>query len=175
MENVNLVILFCDIHDFSKLQAGMDLDGMAALVQEIYEILGETIVSAGGTIVKYIGDSILATFPAGAEAAAVGCAIAMRKAFLDLVARRKLVGESELETAVAAGRVARGLFGHRSLRVQDVFGEVVNHAAVLKHYRGTALTEEVAKAVSGRFRTEPLPDFRTKWMPTPLKVWRIVD
>jgi adenylate cyclase len=174
METVNLVILFCDIHGFSRLQAGMAPSDQASLIQEIYEILGECVVSDGGKIVKYLGDSLMAIFPGGAEVPAVKCALAMRRAFDDLLRRRGITADTGLETAVGSGPVVRGMFGHRSLVAMDVFGEVVNRVAVLMHYRGTAVTEEVAKAVSGSFRTEPLPDLQPKWMSTPLKAWRIV-
>ena len=173
METVNLVILFSDIHHFGMLQASMGLEEQASLIQEIYEVQGECVVAEGGTIIKYLGDSLMATFPEGAEVSAVSCALAMRKAFSDLMERRRITMDTGLETAVGSGEVVRGVFGHRSLRTPDVFGEVVNRTAVLTHFRGTAVTESVAKAVSGRFRTEPLPDFQPKWMSVPLKAWQV--
>lgn len=175
METLNLVIVFCDIHHFARVQAALGLEEQASLVQEIYEVLGECVVADGGTVIKYMGDALMAVFPEGAEASAVECALAMRRAYADLVARRGVTEDTGLETSVGSGPVVRGMFGHRSLRMQDVFGEAVNRTAVLTHYRGTAVTEEVSRAVSGRFRTERLPDFQPKWMSTPLKAWRIID
>jgi len=174
MHEDNLVILFCDIHHFAMLQASMGLEEQGSLIQEIYEVLGECVVTEGGTIIKYMGDSLMATFQEGAEVSAVSCALAMRRAFADLLARRRISMDTELETAVGSGPVVRGVFGHRSLRAPDVFGEAVNRTAILTHYRGTAVTEEVAKAVSARFRTEALPDFQLKWTPLPLKAWRVI-
>ena len=61
-----LVLFFCDAHDFSK--AMVELGGRYPdFIQTYYEQVGEAVVSRGGELVKYIGDAIFATFPAGCE------------------------------------------------------------------------------------------------------------
>ena len=66
----NRVILFCDCHDFSRLQ--LVLPGpVLEFVDSFYRVCGECVVAAGGRIVKYIGDSILAVFPEDAVDGAV--------------------------------------------------------------------------------------------------------
>jgi class 3 adenylate cyclase len=137
--------------------------------------MGDEITARGGTIVKYIGDSVLATFPDGAERQAVAAALAMRRAMAALVARWGIEGDCDLEVAVSAGPVTRGLFGHRSLRTMDVLGGTVNEAAVLTRYRGVVVTGPVNEALAGEFRTEPLADFPLKWRGEPLRAWRLVE
>ncbi len=174
MEDVRLGILFCDLHGFARLAVRLG-QRMPDFVQEFYEAMGEEITGHGGTIVKYMGDAVLATFPEGSERQAVTAALAMRRAVKGLLARWSIASDCELEVAVTAGTVARGVVGHRSLRASDVLGEIVSEAAVLGHYRGVAITAQVRKAIGGSFATEPMGDTRLKWRTTPLPAWRVIE
>jgi class 3 adenylate cyclase len=92
-----------------------------------------------------------------------------------LAASRKLPGEVELEVGIAAGKVAVGVCGHRTLRRKDVFGDAVNQAATIGHYCGVAITGPVYERVGASCATRRLPDFDVKWQREPLKVWAVVE
>jgi class 3 adenylate cyclase len=167
------VIMFCDAHSFSKIMAFLG-DDCAAFIQEYYDRLGGAVVSAGGQVVKYIGDAILSVFDAGAETQAVECARQMRAVYSVLLRRFELTAfRSELEVGIGAGRVCCGTFGHPSLRMADVFGEAVNETAVVMHYRGIALTEAAHDGVSKDIKTRELPAKKLKWRDRPLRVWSV--
>ena len=139
-----LVILFTDVHDFSIVMRKMGSTGPLSFINEMYESIGEIVVRHGGTIIKYIGDAILIVFPAddpvhGARTA-VECARQMRAAYTEQVRRAGITHETELETGLAIGEVERGVVGHESSRVDDVFGEAVNRAGKIGHHRGIAVT-----------------------------------
>jgi class 3 adenylate cyclase len=168
------VILFWDIHNFS-IAANRLGDKMYGLLQEVYERLGDTIVAYEGEIIKYMGDAMLCLFPAGSENEAIACAIELRKAYSDLVSRANLSQDTELEIGIASGKVTVGIFGHKSLRQKDVFGEEVNRAAMIGHHRGIAITENVYKHIQEKHKTRRLPDFEVKWRDQPLKIWEIVE
>jgi adenylate cyclase len=169
----DLVILFTDVHNFSIAATSLG-PRQADFLQEMYVALGDTIVAHGGTLVKYIGDAMLATFPSDYEGKAVDCAIELRNRFGKIVSGRNLPGEIELEVAIGSGEVIAGEFGHPSLRVKDIFGEEVNRTAVLGHYRGIAITEAVCDRVKATHRTRQLDSVRVKWQDTPLKCWEIL-
>ena len=167
------VIVFIDVHNYS-----MAFDGLlesCEFLQEMYEKLGDLIVGHGGEIIKYLGDAMLSIFPAGFEVEAVACGLEMRKAFADMVERRGLRGEIELEVGIGAGPVAVGECGHRTLRQRDVFGEEVNRTAKIGHYRGVAITEPVYERVKGSYTTVRQPDWETKRQGESLKVWAIKE
>jgi two-component system sensor histidine kinase ChiS len=167
------VILFTDIHDFSIVQRHLG-DRAGEFIQQVYERLGEEIVCSHGTIIKYLGDAIMAVFPDKAEAAAVRCAFSMRRGYAELVREWKLPGETELEVGIGSGKVVRATFGHPSRRCEDVFGEEVNCTAVISHHRGVAVTAAARERLKESFRTRRLPDQIVKWRPEPLEVWEVL-
>jgi adenylate cyclase len=167
------VIMFTDVHNFSLVR---DLLGERSpdFLQEMYQALGDLIVAQGGEIIKYLGDGMLALFPAGAERAAVGCALGLRRAFAELAERQRLPSEVELEVGLAAGEVMVGTAGHSSLRHGEVFGRPIDQAAMIGHHRGVAVTEAIYDQLQGAYRTAPLPDLRTR-QHEPLKVWEVKE
>jgi adenylate cyclase len=169
----NRVIVFIDIHNYS-IAASTLRDEPWHFLQETYETLGEIIVAHGGEIIKYLGDGIMCVFAGSAETDAVRCALILRSAFSDLVARHALPPETELEIGISSGRVAIGTFGHRSLRQKDVFGSDVMLAAVIGHHRGVAITKAVYERVKTDYETRELPERTVKWQAEPLRVWEVI-
>lgn len=172
MMTMRCVVLFTDVHEFSKAAVHLG-DRLGEFVQEMYEALGGEIVKAHGSIVKYIGDAMLSLFADKAEASAVRCGLAMRPAFAALVAKWGLPATTELEVGISSGPVVRGTFGHESLRVEDVFGEAVNVAAVIGHIRGVTVTESVRDRVKDAFALEPLEPWKLTWRPEPVAIWTV--
>jgi class 3 adenylate cyclase len=168
------VIVFMDIHNFS-IAANTLGKSQYEFLQTVYEELGDVIVEHGGEILKYLGDAILCIFSAGSENQAVECALELRKTFSNVVGERYLSSEIELEVGIGSGEVGVGVFGHKSLRQRDVFGEEVNRAAMIGHHRGIAVTENVYDRIKTRYETRRLSDRKVKWQDEPLRVWEIVE
>ena len=173
----NLVILFTDVHEFSIVMRKMGATGPLAFINEMYETIGEIVVRHAGTIIKYIGDAILIVFPVGDPAetvrTAVACAREMRVAYDEQVERAGITHETELETGIAIGEVERGVVGHESGRIDDVFGEAVNRAAMIGHHRGVAVTDAVHELLGPEYPCHRLPDVTLKWQDEPLIVWAL--
>jgi len=130
----NQVIMFMDIHNFSIAAVILGVNQYAFL-QQVYETLGDMIVAHEGEILKYLGDGLLCVFPADLASEAVECAMKLRQAFDGLAREKNFPADTELEIGISAGEVAIGVFGHKSLRQKDVFGNQVNRAAVIGHHR----------------------------------------
>lgn len=169
------VILFTDLHEFSIVGRELGREKLRDFIQEMYESLGDLIVAHQGEIIKYLGDAILCLFPAHNEVETVRCAQRMRTAYAELVNRREISHDTELEVGIDTGEVEIGIVGHASLRTKDVFSEHVNRAAVIGHHRGIAVTDAVYRTISSHYKMAPLPDVKLKWQTEPLKVWEVVD
>jgi len=166
------VILFTDIHHFSLATKMLD-ERLYDFLQELYETLGDIVVEHQGELVKYLGDGLLCIFPIDLKQEAIAGAISMRKAFAEMVRQWKLPEDTELEVGISAGEVGEGIFGHRTLRQREVFGEAMNQAARIGHNRGIAITEQVYDKVKNMYAVRPLPGVIVKWQEEPLKVWEI--
>ena len=166
------VVLFTDVHNFS-IASRVLAERLYDFLQELYETLGDILVGHQGELVKYLGDGLLCVFPIGLEQEAVASAIAMREAFSEMVQRWGLPADTELEVGIGAGEVGEGIFGHRTLRQRDVYGEVVNQAARIGHHRGVAITEQMDEKIKDVYAVRRLPDVVLKWREEPLKVWEV--
>ena len=168
----NRVILFCDCHDFSRLQ--LVLPGpLLEFMDSFYRVCGECVVAAGGRIVKYIGDSILAVFPEDAADRAVAAGTCMRKEYAALVTAQQTNVDSDLEVGISFGQVEEGIVGHASLRSFDIFGECVNEAAMIGHHRGIAVTDTLRTRLSKEIAVRALKPYHPKWRTDPLVVWEV--
>ena len=167
------VIMFIDVHNYSL--AFDDLLKSYGFLQEMYEKLGDLIVSASGEIIKYLGDAILSIFPADCATQAVACGQEMRHIFAEMVAKHGLPEEIVLEVGIGAGQIVVGTCGHRTLRQKDIFGEEINCVAQIGHYRGVAITEPVYEQIKARYQTQRLPDLKTRRPGQVLKIWAVVE
>jgi len=171
----NHVIVFMDIHEYSITVKTLGENQHSDFLQEVYETLGNIIVAYKGEIIKYMGDAILCVFPADSENDVIQCALELRKAYFDLVRRRHISHDTELEIGISSGEVEIGIVGHTSFRQKDVFGEEISRAATIGHHRGIAITESVYDKIKMNYKTDKLPEFKVKWQDEPLKIWEIIE
>ncbi len=59
-----ITILFADIRRFTRLSEGMKANDVVRLLNEIFQLVSDAILERGGTIDKFIGDSVMAYFGA---------------------------------------------------------------------------------------------------------------
>ena len=170
----NRIIIFTDIHHFMVV-AQMLKNDQYKFLQEFYEILGEIVVMHGGELIKYIGDGFICIFPEDLCSEAIISALEMRRVFLKIVKKWKLPYDTVLEVGISGGEVAEGEFGHKSLRQRDIFGDVVNEAAIICHHRGVAITEWIYEKIKNKYTVHQLSDIQLKWRDEPLKVWEVEE
>jgi class 3 adenylate cyclase len=59
-----VTILFADIRGFTHLSEGLKAPAVVALLKEVFQLASDRILERGGTIDKFIGDSVMAYFGA---------------------------------------------------------------------------------------------------------------
>ncbi len=59
-----ITILFVDIRQFTRLSEGMKARDVVTLLNEVFQLASDRILENGGTIDKFIGDSVMAYFGA---------------------------------------------------------------------------------------------------------------
>ncbi len=59
-----VTVLFADIRGFTRLSEGMMAPSIVTLLNEIFQLVSDRILERGGTIDKFIGDSVMAYFGA---------------------------------------------------------------------------------------------------------------
>lgn len=152
-------IMFLDLRGFSVASAHLPPKDVIALLYEYQSRFVPLIEGAGGSVDKFLGDGILASFGTGErlgrEAAdAFAVLPALIKVSDDWAAERKRAGLPELGVAIAIthGQVVHGVVGHDDRLEFTVIGDAVNLAAKLEkhakveHCRVIATREAVGQA-----------------------------
>src|SRR5262245_37348884 len=94
-ERRQATVLFADISGFTSLGGRMDPEDVASLMSRCFTLMESGVVNNGGTVIRFVGDCVLAVFgaPAALEDAprnALNAAIEMRRTVQELFARSTL-------------------------------------------------------------------------------------
>lgn len=131
-----VVVLFSDLAGFTRACSGLPAGEALAMLSEYQERMVAEIFRAGGTLDKFIGDGIMATFgtpvptPDAADRA-VRAARGMIKALADLNRDRVARGQAPLvqRIGIHAGLAVVGNVGTRQRLEFTVIGDTVNVAS----------------------------------------------
>jgi adenylate cyclase len=145
-------ILYVDLRGFSALSAQLDPTEVVAILTAYQRRVVPLIQQHGGTIDKYLGDGIMATFGAlktsdqhGADALRAVDAVTMDTLSWGLDASLARLDPHKVNMAVAAGPVVAGTIGDGQRLEFTVIGAAVNLAAKLeKHNKALASRALVA-------------------------------
>jgi adenylate cyclase len=125
-----LLIVFLDLDGYKVVcEQRSDLE-VADTIDDFYDRIANAVHTAGGRVVKFIGDAALIVFPERAIDAGVGM-------LLDLVPKidafmRERGWPCLLRAKAHFGEVIAGEFGSTGAARFDVMGRVVNETALMK-------------------------------------------
>jgi adenylate cyclase len=114
---IELVLFTADLAGFARATAQLRAAEVAGFLAGWYRAIDLAISKHGGGLVKYMGDSCLATFPPEACTAAV-------QAAMQLLAQPLAGFEVQVGVKIHLGTVAEGEVGGD--RRYDIFGSAVN-------------------------------------------------
>ena len=129
-ERIHAAIWFCDLRGFTVLSQQLPPDQLLQVLDRYFEAAAGPIVDGGGEILKFIGDAMLAIFPAAPHGVAAACrraAVAATTA-LDRFAAELGPGYG-MGLALHVGEVFYGNIGARGRLDFTVIGPAVNLAA----------------------------------------------
>ncbi len=152
-------VLYCDVRGFTKLASRLSPGEVMRLLAEYQTRMVAVIQSHGGSIDKFLGDGIMATFGAAVKtetyaADALRAVDDLARAAAEWAAEREAAGIPPLVIglAVAVGPVVFGAVGDETRLEFTVIGDSANLAAKLEKHtkveRGRALTTERSFAVA---------------------------
>ncbi|MBC8131260.1 MAG: adenylate/guanylate cyclase domain-containing protein [Rhizobiaceae bacterium] len=141
-------ILNVDLRGFTTLAAGKPPGEVIGALAEVQAALVPIIRGHGGTIDKFMGDGIMATFgavrPSQTHAAdAVACAMAVVDGFADFVlanGKRTWFTPEGIGASVVAGQIISGVVGVEGRLEFTVIGSAVNLSAKLEKHNKVAGT-----------------------------------
>jgi class 3 adenylate cyclase/uncharacterized protein (DUF427 family) len=137
-DDIDAAIMFCDLRGSTRLEETLGRVAYIKLLNQFFETTSGIIQEHEGEILKFIGDAVLAVFPAGSDAK-IACIQALQSA-KDIVARlNALAAEDgghhcECAIGIAFGQVTYGNVGSRERLDFTVIGRAANVAARLGDY-----------------------------------------
>lgn len=166
-QTVTRTVLFTDLVASTELRVRLGDDDADTLRRDHDRMLGEAISSHGGVVIKGLGDGILATFEAAADAA--GAAISIQQA-VDMHCRHNPDRPLGVRVGISLGDV--------SLESGDVYGVAVVEAARLcaAAAGGEILVADLIRSLSrgrGGFIFDPLGDLELRGLPDPVPACRL--
>lgn len=158
-DRIDAVILCFDLNGFTRLSQEIDGDSLIAMLNTYFSLAVAEIEARGGTVLKFMGDGLLAVFT-GSEAEAARAALetvrAIRAGLTGINATRRAEDLPATDCAMAlhAGRVLYGNIGAPDRLDFTVIGTAVNTAARLLELcarlgRRVLLSDRVAELLRG--------------------------
>jgi adenylate cyclase len=180
-ETIRAVIWLSDLRGFTSLSDRLVRDALIALLNGYFDCVGSAIDAAGGEILKFIGDAVLAIFPLGARsdlrATARAALDAAQRARAALPELRKLDGGAVLDFGVAlhVGDVMYGNIGTAKRLDFTVIGPAVNLTARLESLGASlgvpiVLSADIAAALGAG--VESVGRHTVKGMVNPVEAFR---
>ena len=134
-----VAILFADVMGFTKLCEQANADEVVDLLREYHDRLGNAVFSNNGTLDKYIGDGLMATFgtpdPSPRDAHnALSCALDMIDELEQWNEERATTGAAPVRVGIGLhwGSVVAGDIGNERRLEYAVIGDTVNIASRLE-------------------------------------------
>ncbi|MGH7788360.1 MAG: AAA family ATPase, partial [Candidatus Binatia bacterium] len=171
-----VTILFADLAGSTSLHERLDPESVTVFMERYYGAMRGAVQAHGGTVVKLLGDGVMAAFgvPRVAEddaMRAVRAGVAMQRAFRDLAQQTAAaVGAIGLRVALNTGEVVV------SADNTDVVGDPVNIAARLQQEAGdgeVVIGESTQRLVAALVTLAPLGRFTLKGRAQPVRAYRV--
>lgn len=175
-------VLFIDIENFTLLAERLNAPKVAAFLNEYFSIMTDIIFEYDGTVDKYIGDAIMATFGApyshGNDAEkAVLAALKMRREWKGLMGRKDEKERFDVRIGINSGNVLAGYFGSPKRLEYTVLGDMVNVASYLESIAEPGeilIGEETFLQVRNAFRLEEAGKRRVKKGTREVHCYRVI-
>jgi adenylate cyclase len=181
-----VTVSISDIQGFTTIAEHLDPEQLVAQLGDYLEALSGQILEAGGTIDKYIGDSILTLWGAPlarADHATVACRAMLdnQQRVRELNARWHSEGRPAFHTriGISTGEVVVGVIGSRARLNYTVLGDNVNLASRLeglcKEYRAEILISEATfRAAESDIVARPLDWVEIRGRIEPVAVYELL-
>ncbi len=182
VEEKAATVLFVDIQNFTLLTERLSAPEVASLLNEYFSIMTDIVFEYDGTLDKYMGDAIMATFGApysyGKDAEkAVLAALKMRRELKKLMSRKEEKSRFDVRVGINSGNVVAGYIGSMKRLQYTVLGEVVNVASYLESIAGPneiLIGEETLRKVKKLFLAEEAGKTRVKSGMREVRYYRVI-
>ncbi len=187
LREIEAVICFFDLAGFTGLAERTDGNQLIEMLNDYFGLAVNAIHSNGGSILKFMGDGLLAMFDKGsmgeAAQAALETAVELREQITERNVTRKALGVpmTGFTLALHTGRILYGNIGAETRLDFTVIGPAVNLAARLSSMHSSLeqdliISDPVRRlAVDADYDLVSLGRYMVRGVPDPLELFTIYD
>lgn len=178
-----VTVLMSDIRGYSTIAEHADPSALARQLNVHRGEMNKAIVSAGGTVMQFVGDAVMAVFgaPVSMEdhadrAVAAACAMHAAQADVNRSWEAEGLPVFGLGIGVTTGQVAAALLGSDEHLEYTLVGDTVNLAQRLQQWAEpgeSVLSDATYESLSRTPAAEAIPPALVKGRDTPVGAWRI--
>ena len=182
-ETLTVTILMSDIRGYSTIAEDANPTVLARQLNEHRAEMNRAILARNGTVMQFVGDSVMAVFGAPLPAddhaqRALATAQAMHEAqsLVDTRWANEALPPFYLGIGLSTGEVAAALLGSDERLEYSLVGDSVNLCQRLQQFAQpgeTILSEATYRALGGSINAEALPPTQVKGRHAPVQAYRI--
>jgi adenylate cyclase len=182
-ETLTVTVLMSDIRGYSTIAEDAHPTVLARQLNEHRAEMNRAILANGGTVMQFVGDSVMAVFGAPIPAddhaqRALVTAGVMHAAQSEVNARwaAEALPAFRLGIGLSTGEVAAALLGSEERLEYSLVGDIVNLCQRLQQFAAggeTILSEQTFHVLGGLVDAEALPPTLVKGRHTPVQAYRV--
>jgi adenylate cyclase len=181
-ETIEGTAVFVDICGFTSISENESADKVVSMLNAYFDIMVKEIMKQEGTVDKFLGDSVMATFKGDYHFdRAIDACLAIRSAI-----EKAEIGigiksyKPEVSIGINSGDMVWGNIGSSTLRRLDytVIGDAVNVASRLQSAAGRGqilISEENYLKIKESFKCEKVGEIEMKNKKSPLTVYEVLS
>lgn len=149
MKTINGLVAFSDLTGYAKFAARKSDEEVFQFLFEYYEFVGESITSASGKVIKFMGDGALMLFPEASTDAGIRALLDLQSQGDQFLSERNVSCRHHVRAHF--GSICIGEIGTLGDKRPDILGSTVNTLFMLKA-PGSAITPEVFRKLTPETR-----------------------
>jgi class 3 adenylate cyclase/DNA-binding NarL/FixJ family response regulator len=182
-ETLTVTVLMSDIRGYSTIAEDADPTVLAHQLNEHRGEMNRAILAQGGTVMQFVGDSVMAVFGAPLPEQdhaqrALAAARAMHEA--QMAVNAHWAGERlppfHIGIGLSTGQVAAALLGSEERLEYSLVGDAVNLCQRLQQFASggeTILSEATYRALDGSVKVDALPPVQVKGRHASVQAYRV--
>jgi len=183
-EMLDVTVLMADIRGYSTIAENADPSVLAGQLNEHRAEMNRAVLAAGGTVMQFVGDAVMAVFGAplaqddhARHAAEAACEMHLAQAVVNDRWRDQSLPPFGLGIGLSTGRVAAAMLGSDERLEYTLVGDAVNLAQRLQQWADagrTVVSQPTADALGDGVELEPLEPAQVKGREATVHAYRIV-
>ncbi|MEV4019654.1 adenylate/guanylate cyclase domain-containing protein [Nonomuraea angiospora] len=182
-ERLDVTVLMSDVRGYSGIAEATDPAVLAAQLNAHRRAMNAAVVGAGGTVMQYVGDAVMAVFGApdpsdghAGQAVRAACDMHARQRELDAEWSPRGLAPFDLGIGLSTGDVAAALLGSDERVEYTLVGDTVNLAQRMQDLArpaGTVAAESTVRAGGDGWSWRPLGPRTVKGRANPVNAYHL--